>query len=82
MLYEKLGLTSQELQSLLGAILFKIGTSVTACWGSINLYFFSAFYHQGTEITPQTNSISLLIAVIPMVLSMIYAIKLCDRFGY
>jgi hypothetical protein len=81
-MFSKLTLKSKAFKSLLGALLIKFATSVTSCWGSINLYFLSCFYNQGFNITPQTNAIILFISVIPMLAALILSTKLCRIFGF
>lgn len=81
-IFEKIGIKPRTLKALIGALLLKFSTSITTCWGNINLYFLSEFHNQGARITPQTNSTILLISVIPMVISLAFATKLCNRFGY
>lgn len=78
----KLGLSGGTIKSLMGALLLKLSTSVTTCWGNINLYFLSEFHHQGTPITPQTNASILLISVVPMIFALMYSNKLCKKYGY
>lgn len=41
MIFEKLGIKTRALKGLIGALILKFGTSVTSCWGNINLYFLS-----------------------------------------
>lgn len=79
---EQIRIRQSPLISLIGAVLIKVSTSITACWGNINLYFLSLFHYQGTKITPQTNSLILLISVIPMIIALIFSTKLCNKFGY
>lgn len=80
--FEKLRIRPATLKALVGALMIKFSTSVTTCWGNINLYFLSQFHYQGSHITPQTNSLILLISVIPMVVSLIYAPHVCKRYGF
>lgn len=68
--------------TMLGVSLIKISTGVISCWGSINLYILSYFYHEGRQITQQTNSIILLLTIIPIAFVMLLATKISDKFGY
>jgi Na+/melibiose symporter-like transporter len=82
MIFEKYNIKQKTLKSLLGALIIKFSTSVTSCWGNINLYFLSMFYNDGHRITSATNSLILCISVIPMIISLLFATKLCNKFGY
>lgn len=66
----------------MGVILIKIATGVISCWGSINIYILSYFYHHGASISSSTNSIILLMNVIPIAFLILFAPTLCERFGY
>lgn len=68
--------------TLLGVVLIKFSTGVITCWGSINLYIMSYFYFQGYQISQLTNSVMILLMIIPMSLLTLFATKLSDRFGY
>lgn len=39
--FYKLEISHKKYIALLGAIFLKLATSVTTCWGNINLYFLS-----------------------------------------
>jgi hypothetical protein len=52
LIFQKFEINSKIAKALAGAILLKLGTSVTTCWGNINLYFLSYFHYQGATITP------------------------------
>jgi hypothetical protein len=82
MILEKLGITGVQLKAMIGAIIIKLSTAVITCWGNINLYFLSCFHYQGTIVTPQTNSIILLLSVPTMMITMLIAIKLCKKYGF
>lgn len=75
-------LTCPQLKTLIGSIIIKFSTSVITCWGNINLYLLSAFHHQGTKITPQTNSFILLFSVPFMVIALLVANRLCRSWGH
>lgn len=73
---------SERRRTIIGVILIKIATGICACWGSINLYVLSFMYNQGQSVTPATNSIIVLTAIIPMSLVILAAPRLSARFGY
>lgn len=71
-----------QVQTLAGVILIKLATGVITCWGSLNLYILSYFYHQGVEISSSTNSVIILLNVLPISFLILLATKLCHKFGY
>jgi hypothetical protein len=73
---------SKARKTLIGTALIKLATGLIGIWGSINIYFFSYLKHQGTKITPLTNSIILLIAILPSSLAMIVSTRLTKKYGY
>lgn len=74
-------LTEQSSLTLIGVILIKISTGSISCWGSINLYILSYFYHEKYQINQYTNSILILLNVIPISVLMLFASKLSERYG-
>lgn len=82
MLVELKDLSTDQIKTIIGVCLIKLSTGVVGCWGSINLYILSYFYHQGASISPSTNSIILILNIIPMALVILIATKLSDKFGY
>jgi len=82
MIFEKIGITGKQLKALIGGIIIKFSTAVITCWGNINLYFLSTFHYQGTKVTPQTNSIILLFSVPTMVIAMLIANRICQKYGF
>lgn len=53
-----------------------LGGGLLASWGNTNIYFFSYFYLQGTNITHSTNSFVILSIVLALSFMMIASIKL------
>jgi hypothetical protein len=82
MLSQLKNIPRQSILTLIGTILIKLATSTASCWGSINLYVLSYFYHHHFKVTPNTNSILILVSIVPISFLMLFATKLCDRFGY
>ena len=72
----------QALITLIGASLIKFATGIIGIWGAVNIYFFSYLYNHGTPITPLTNSIILLCAIVPSAFAMLFSTKLSKLFGY
>ena len=70
------------LLTLLGASLVKFATGIIGIWGATNIYFFSYLKHHGTNITPFTNSLILLCAIIPSSFAMLFSTRLSKLFGY
>lgn len=70
------------LKTLIGTALIKLATGLIGIWGTINIYFFSYLRNHGTVITPLTNSIILLCAIIPSSFAVLISTRLTKRFGY
>lgn len=70
------------LLTLLGAALIKFATGIIGIWGAVNIYFFSYLHNHHTQVTPLTNSIILLCAIVPSAFAMLLSTKLSRLFGY
>ena len=70
------------LKTFIGTALIKLATGVIGLWGTINIYFFSYLRNKGTEITPLTNSVVMLCAMVPASFAVLISTKLTAMFGY
>lgn len=62
--------------TLIGVSCIKIATGVISCWGSVNLYILSLLYHKGITISKQTNSMIILLTIVPMSFILLFATKI------
>lgn len=63
-------------------MLIKFSTGSISSWGSINLYILSYLYYHGWDVSPSTNSMMIVVNIIPVSVLVLFATKVCDRFGY
>ena len=70
------------LMTFIGTALIKFAGGIIGIWGTINIYFFSYLKHNGTDITPTTNSFILLCVVVPSAFAMLSSTTLSRKFGY
>jgi hypothetical protein len=68
--------------TLIGVVLIKFATGSIITWGSINLYIISYFKYEGFSVSRSTNSIAILLNIIPMAFLILFATKLSEKFGY
>lgn len=69
-------------QTIVGVCCIKIATGVLSCWGSINLYILSYFYHEGMHVEKKTNSMIILFTIVPMSFIVLLATKISQKYGY
>jgi len=74
--------TRPALLTFIGTALIKLATGVIGIWGTINIYFLSYFKNHGYTITPLTNSIIFICAIIPASFAVLISTTLTKRFGY
>lgn len=70
-------------KTLLGIMLIKFGTGFTSDWGVISLYILSYYFYKGAplEIKASTNSLLMIILVIPVTICLIIATKVSQCVG-
>ena len=73
---------SKAIKTFIGTALVKFATGIIAVWGTINIYFFSYLRNHDIEVTKRTNSILMVMVIIPASLLVLLAMKFSRYFGY
>lgn len=75
---------SDAYKTMIAVILIKFATSFTNDWGVISIYIFSYFHYKGApfNMDASTNSIMLILTVIPVVIAFIISTKIATKIGY
>ncbi len=75
---------TQAQKSLIGIMIIKFATGFTSDWGVISLYVLSYYHFRGAplEIKSSTNSLLMILLVIPVTICLIIATKVSLYFGH
>lgn len=75
---------SDAYKTMIGVVLINLGTSFFGDWGAFSLYVFSYFHYKGApfDMDATTNSIILVVTIIPIVIAFIVSTKIALKVGY
>lgn len=75
---------SDAYKTMIGVLMIKTSTSFMSDWGAFSLYIFSYFHYKGAPFAMDTttNSILLIVTIIPIVVAFIFAAKIANKVGY
>jgi MFS family permease len=65
-------------------MLIKFASGFVSDWGVISLYIFSYYHYHDSPITigPSTNSLAMIILVIPVIICLFISTKIANKIGY
>ena len=75
---------SDAYKTMIGVVLINLGTSFFGDWGAFSLYVFSYFHYKGAPfaMNSTTNSIILVVTIIPIIIAFILSNKIALKVGY
>lgn len=71
-------------KTLVGIMLISFAAGFVTDWGVISIYFLSYYFFHGApvDIKASTNSLMMIIMVIPVTFCLIFSIKVAQWMGY
>lgn len=73
-----------RMQTMIGVMMIFFSAGFIGDWGIYSIYILSYYHFHGAplEIKASTNSIMMILLIIPVTFCLIYATKIAARIGY
>jgi MFS family permease len=75
---------SSSTKTIIGIMLIKFASGFVSDWGVISLYILSYYHYHDSliKITSSTNSLAMIILLLPVIICLVVSTKVADRIGY